>query len=493
MKQKTKKKSTLATANRKSAMTTHTQSFNFNNYIRLNQLPIIITAIFAFLLCINIFIPPLGTKTSTDFGRVMDLFNLYYQPGEKNWDSFHGIFNFDRRLYNGETYNGFMGTSSLFILISFLPNMIIRLFATNSSGLYYLVSLGFTYFVAYIIAFYVMMQLFQDRLPKKPQYLILIGILSIWAFNDILFTEYFNSFFQEPGFIVTIFLFIMCFLRYKSFLLDIILFGLVIFSKQQNLAFILMIIPIFIKHPLNIGKCITTLVIIISILYINVSMNTYAVHMNNENGVLSGILHNTSENEAKQILTNIGLDPELYVLRDRDYWGNIGYIRSNPNDFNLQQQFKNAEQITKIDTIRGYFHYPSKLISNFCEYIKINNTDGPFTGNYVTDDNKKLQNNSLSYFSRIVFNKIQIILLINLLTVIGIMIIFVSSKKLLFNKYKIELSLLLLLNINLLLIIPANFIADGYAETVKHCLEFFVAQAVNLFLIIYCGFGLRVK
>lgn len=392
-----------------------------NEYKSINWWVISFTALFTLILFVNLFMPPLGMKTSTDFGRIMDLFNLYYQPGEMNWGSFHGVFN-TNRPENFATYNGYMATTSIFLFISFIPNYLVRLFTENSSDLYYIVCLGLMYVVAYIYAFYILMLYSYEKISNKIMFTI-FGILAIWSLNDILFTEYFNTFFQEPAFIVTLLLFTVCFLRYKNFFLDIVLFTLIIFSKEQNLTFLLLLIPIYFKHKINIGRIAVTILLIGSVVYIYNNINSYLKVMNTEDGVLSGLLHNSSENEAKEILTKIGLDSNLYVLANRDYWGNIGHIRENPNDINLQQQFQNAAtQISKKHTILGYIYFPQKFMYNYSEYLKITDTSGPFVDNYSFNDNGVLLAEHSSYYSKIVLKNLKYLLLFNLIIVIALII-----------------------------------------------------------------------
>ena len=461
------------------------------------------TLVFAIILIFNLFCPPLGMKTSTDFGRIMDLFHLYYQPGEMNWDSFHSVFNTNRP--DNMSYNGYMTTTSILLAISFIPNYIVRLFIDNGNDLYFIACLGVVYSIIYIFAFYVFMGLIRQRTTKLWLF-TLIAIFTIWGLTDILVTEYFNTFFQEPAFIVCFLLFITCFIRYNSFVVDLILLTLVLFSKEQNLIFLLLIIPIFLKHKVNTIRLISTIILFTGILLIYNNTNSYLKVMNTEDGVLSGLLHNKTDNEAKQILTRIGLNPDMSVLANSDYWGNVSKLRNNPNDINLQQQFEDAATtISKKNTILGYIYFPSIFFSNYAEYIKITTKDGPFVGNYSYNDNGVLIANYSTYFAKIIIKHLGLLLIINLCVVfLGITQYFFKKKLLLLikkdnghiksmlnNKINNEYTLLFTLNAVLLLVIPVNFMGAGYAEVVKHCLELYFAEAINLLLIITVILGYK--
>jgi hypothetical protein len=284
-------------------------------------------------------------------------------------------------------------------------------------------------------------------------------------------------------------LFIVCFLYYRSFWLDTILLGLAIFSKEQNLVFALLLLAIFIKHKPSLAKIIASALVLGSILYVYGAINNYSIHMNSEDGVLSGLLHNTRAEEAQNILSSIGLDPNLYVLRDHDFWGNVAQIRNNPYDMNLQQQFHNAETITKFDTIYGYLNYPGRFFSNYWEYIKLNNIS-PFVDNYITSSDGSLASGYMAYFAKIVLSKVAGLLLINLILSLLLPIYLLKQKWQLNSNSKWHINhknwawLLWIFNFNLLLVIPINFMGAGYAEPVRHCVELIFCESINLILAI---------
>lgn len=444
-----------------------------------------ITLVFALVVFYTIFIPPLGIKTGSDFGRIMDFFNLYYQPGEMNWSSFHAVFNVNRP-FDAPHYGGYFAASSIFLALSFIPNYVVRFFISDSQDLYYIVCLGAMYFIVYVLAFYFLISAMRKQINNKWIFLI-ISLFMIWALSDILFVEYFNSFFQEPALVVGLLLFVAVFLRFNSFTLDLLAYGIVIFSKQQNFIFILLLIPIFIKYQVSFSRIMSVVIITIMVFLVSFKVDTYQKSMNDEDGVLSGLLHNKSADEAKKMLTMLGLDPELYVLAGRDYWGNIGLIRQNPQDVNLITQFQNATSITKLDTIKGYLYFPKQFVINYYDYMRICVENGPLVPyNYSIYDDGTYFASYATYFSFLILKHLNVLLLINLAIVIVLPI--VSKFKQLNMKNVATKNLLVLfyvLNVLALIIIPVNFVGDGFAETVKHTLNLYFLEAINMSLLLY--------
>src|SRR6185437_10844093 len=293
------------------------------------KLQLVFTLLFVAVISFLLFIPPqIGLANSGDFGRIMDIFDLYYTSGYSNFTHFFDVFTFGRPL-NGPHYNGYVATSSLFIFVALLINKIFNIFTNDDYFYIYSLSIVYTFF--YAIGFYLLINYFYKQLKSKYLALIAVSVVTLIILSDSLFVEYFNSFFQEPGYIVCFLLFIACFLQFRIFWLDLLLITLIIFSKSQYLLYLLLLLSLYIKYKANFNLTKVILIIIaMSIpIYVFTQINTYSKGMNQFASVFSGLLHNETKEQGAKILASINMNPEYAVFTDMGYWTVNGQLNSS--------------------------------------------------------------------------------------------------------------------------------------------------------------------
>ncbi len=447
------------------------------------------TLAFTLITCFILFFPPqIGIANSGDFGRIIDIFDLYYVPDYSNFTHFYDTFVFGRP-YDAPTYNGYIATSSIFILISIAINKILTLFSEDN--IYYIYSLSLCYLITYIISFYHLIRIVKTKVSNK---LIAssISCFAILVLTDTLFIEYFNSFFQEGGFIVCLSLFISIFLRFRNYVLDVILLTLIIFSKQQNLIFILLTIPLFIKYGCNLKKAAILGICLLLPLFVYTSINTYAKNLNNFSAFFNGVLHKSTKEEGYNLLSVLNKDTRYSSFSGQGYWGTVGGIQSNKDAEQYQLLQGALQDISRGNIITGYMLNPSKMMNNIIDYLNIVSKEGTFApnlGNYKVDQENKTRVESFHIFSDILKN-INYVLIFNFILSFCIFAYYLKNKNIYRNNFTDYISIILALNITSLLAIPVNIIGDGLEEPIKHFLEVYYTESILLILNILTGLSI---
>ncbi len=462
---------------------------------------LLLIAIMVFLL----FIPPqIGIANSGDFGRIMDIFDLYYTSNYANFTHFFDIFTFGRPV-NAPHYNGYIATSSLFVLVSLVTNKIFTLF--SGDDYFYIYSLGMVYAIFYAIGFYLLIDYLDSRLrgndrscwndrssgngmgggndrSLKHRYLaFMVSIISLIILSDSLFIEYFNSFFQEPGFIVCCLLFVACFLQFRHFWLDLLLITLIIFSKLQYLLYFLLLVPLYVKYRGNfsVPKVIMVIIAMSIPTYVYTQIDTYGKGMNQFASVFMGLLHNNTKEEGARVLSSINMNPAYAVFTGMGYWTVVGQLNSthDQNTYNLWQGAINDS--SQLKSIYGYILQPAKIFTNTYDYLNIAEKEGPFTanlGNYTPDQGQKFRVSSFKLYASCA-QHLRYLFIFNLLFTI----ILISRKKAWLPSNTTKYSLLITLNIISVLAIPVYIIGTGYEEPVKHILDVYFNEGIILIIL----------
>jgi hypothetical protein len=463
---------------------------------KLNPYVLGITLFFLLIICFILLVPPqIGVADSGDYGRILAVFDLYYIPDYTNFKHFYDTFIFGRPD-SAPTYGGYLATTSLFIFLALFTNKIFTAFA-DTNTLFYLYSLSSVYIVFYLAAFFFLQNIIFEKVPHKIIATI-IGIGSALILTDSLFIEYFNSFFQEAGFIVSLLLFVSIFLRYQIFLLDVALLALVIFSKEQNILFFLLIIPIIIKYKgkFNLKKTLIIVAFMTVPMYIFNYINTYAKGINNFDSVYNGLFQDVAQETAATELPKLGLNPQYAIFSSRDYWGTVGELRSSQdtNKYMLWQQAINDS--SHLITLHGYLLNPTKLLNNSFKYLQILQKDGPFApnlGNYKPQYEDSFRVSAFTIFAHFV-KYTGFVIVLNL--VLLCLIVFLMQKKHYLEKGNDKwlrscVSLLCMLNAVVLSTIPVNIIGGGFEEPVKHFFCAYYTIGIIFILSILTIFNLR--
>lgn len=459
----------------------------YNNICKINKYALAFTVLFFLVISFILFLPPqIGIANSGDFGRIMDIFNLYYPPDYTNFSHFYDTFTFGRP--DGvPTYNGYFATTSLFIIPALALNKAFNLFSSNDiNSLFYIYSLSVIYTIAYVIGFYLLLSTIFEKIPNKLLAYI-ASLITLLVFSDSLFVEYFNSFFQEAGFVVCFLLFISCFLRYKIFIVDVILLTLLILSKEQNIVFLLLVVPFFVKYKFNIKKLLIFCLFAAVPFYIFLNVNTYAKGINTFDSIYSGVLHNEPSEVGQKILPQLGLDSKYAVFSGKDFWGVVGELRNtqDQNKYILWQQA--VADSSHLKALHGYFLNPLKLWTNSFDYLHIIQKDGPFApnlGNYKPDQNK-YRVSAFTLFS-CYLKHISYLMILNIILLTGLIIYYIrnnkADKQISHLWMKKNAATLITLNIIAIITIPVNILGGGFEEPVKHFFSAYYTEGVVLIL-----------
>ncbi|MCC2625931.1 MAG: hypothetical protein K0R14_1804 [Burkholderiales bacterium] len=448
---------------------------------------LLLVAVMSFLL----FIPPqIGIANSGDFGRIMDIFDLYYTSNYSNFSHFFDIFTFGRPL-NAPHYNGYVATSSLFVLVSLLINKIFTLF--NGDDYFYIYSLSLVYAIFYAVGFYLLINYLCKQLKHKYLAFVL-SIITLIILSDSLFIEYFNSFFQEPGFIVCCLLFVACFLQFRIFWLDLLFITLIIFSKLQYMLYFLLLIPLYIKYKGNFSLAKVILIIIAMSIptYVFTQIDTYGKGMNQFASVFMGLLHNETKEQGTKVLFDINMNPEYSVFTGMGYWTVVGQLNSthDQNTYNLWQQA--IDDSSQLKAIHGYLLQPAKIFTNTYDYLNIVEKEGPFAanlGNYKTDQGDKFRISAFKLYSSCA-KHLRYLFIFNIL--LTIILIVTARKKAWQTDSTLRYSLLITLNIIAIIAIPVYIIGTGYEEPVKHILDVYFDEGI-IFIMLLLEYSVRLQ
>lgn len=368
-------------------------------------------------------------------------------------------------------------TTHLFILISKLIYMVMD----GASGAFSVFYTGFIYAVVYALGFFFLIR----KIDIKNVYLKYALITaSFILLSDLLFTSFFNTFFDEPAFIVFTLWFTVFFIFYKNATLDILLIFLIMLSKQQNLIFILLLPLLFLKYNKLSKYNILLIIICTCFTYWNYTKNSNEIScQRNFSGFFSGVLHNNTPEEARNILTKLNLDSKLSKYSDFTYWGNTvpQTLKKMIHGSSFEEINNVCAQIKLPQIIKGYIAQPKKIITNTLTYITNIDAYGPYTLYSYSTPAAYTDRYAKSYFSNKILKHSKALLVF--LTLILSMAVILSKKIRFRNKSFFLLSIdYLILSITSIIIC---FIGDGFADTIKHALEYYYLLTIMVMFMVY--------
>ena len=373
-------------------------------------------------------------------------------------------------------------TTHLFILAAKL----IYLAIDGVSGAFSIFYMGVLYTLVYALGFFYLVRKITFTNPYLKWAVIALSFILL---SDLLFTSFFNTFFDEPAFIVFTLWFTVFFIFYNYATLDILLSFLIILSKQQNLIFLLLLPLICLKYRKLFNKYHLLLIIAcLSFTYWNYTKNANDIScQRNFSGFFSGVLHNNTPQETAKLLAQLKLDPALAQYSNFTYWGNTvpQTLTKMIHGTALPVINRVCAQVKLPQIIQGYILQPKKIITNTLSYITNIDTHGPYTlYSYSTPANYQ-DHHSKSYFSAAVLKHSKTLVAWLILALGMIVAYFVVTRR---RQTSEQLLTLLLfasyLSLSILSIIIC-FIGDGFADTIKHALEYYYLLTILVLLVIY--------
>lgn len=446
---------------------------NINNKIVLKYVYILCL----FLLGLTLLLKPVilsGMINSGDPNRIIEVMGIKYsncnifQPTCFEYSLSH--FPEIKLLY-------FSSTSYL-LLFSILINYIVNPIANGYNIISFTIILSSIYLLA--LLYWVK----QIKSTSSTYSAILFGLIVLVMLGDIIYLQYFYTFYQEATFIVFITAFSVYYLYGRYYSLTVLLLMMAVLSKQQNIVFILMLIPIYFKFKKNQKKyffirTIVYLFVCLSAIGFTYHRNSqYNGCMNHVSGFFDGVLHGVSNSDSVNIIKSMKLPADYINYSGLTFWGNTiprADVKKIVDEKNLQDI---CDRVSMSTIVNGYMQNPSKIFSNYFAYIDNIDKFGPLDNNYYTPERFKLL--SLSYFDKIILKNTGLITA--LLAILAIfMIIYRQKIKLSSSRLHCELFLYYLFLMPIMIVV--SFIGDGFADTIKHSLSFYFIIALELLIL----------
>lgn len=195
------------------------------------------TALAAIICAVILFIPPInGYADNGDFYRAMLSNGIYRLPTKDNQYIGYVVTKFGILKYFNENNVAVFSSQALFVKAAVILNKLLY-----SHRYFDIRFLGIVYYVAFLPGIYLLTKALTGTWRRIRSYVI--AILVVLIFADASFILYFNSFFAEPGMLIS-FLYVVGSLillargdyskRWKLLLTYFISVVVLITSKQQN-------------------------------------------------------------------------------------------------------------------------------------------------------------------------------------------------------------------------------------------------------------------
>lgn len=237
-------------------------------------------------------------------------------------------------------------------------------YSRNFFSIYFLSGL---YYLIYVFGFYILLNNTARYFQNKILHIVFI-IICIIIFSDVMFTSYFNSFYQESVFLIAG-LYVFGILLNKKVNYNWLFIALLILSlsKIQNLIFLifplcLVIIKWHRLHKILILVCTISL---ISFVFIQVKGQQKTNEANIYEAVFLGVLLKADKNEQVKVLRENGLkDPDYLRNVGRGYWR----PKNDIYEYNLNEEF--YSKISNGSILKMYFFNPELFIKTGIAGIK---------------------------------------------------------------------------------------------------------------------------
>jgi len=342
--------------------------------------------------------PIIGCADNGDFGRVMP-YGAIGLPDGLSWDDLY--YNYVLKTYAAEpirNINPKYGMPTSTGAVVFIARIIYEIVHKYNGQPFDIRLMGVVYSAFFFLAVTYFLKL-AELLGLRKKNKAAVFALFVFMFMDTGYVAYFNSLYSEA----TIFVFaLLTLLKFALMYFspsgigwaDIFLFSLMFLmfnaSKLQT-VFYLPVLPLFFaalyEKNKSSFKSKSVLAAVMSLLFILngavcvfISMNTLpnARQANIFNSVFVGVLKN--EDRPKEILNELGLDEELSVYQDMDYY-QAALVTDVYSDAFKRDLF---DRITMADISAYYLRHPDRLYDKVNEACRI-------SGNNIPDISRNLE------------------------------------------------------------------------------------------------------
>lgn len=413
-----------------------------------------------YCLQVTVLPPQVGMADNGDFAGLMATIGLKHSS-ENRADIY---FNYFRPYYSLDEKSDFLSCvrnffgkfpASLFTTASALINR-----AVGNSKTYNIIYLGALYSFFYCLAFFLFIQAICKDLNIYSQFLVCL--LAGLIYSDSLFITYFNSFYQEPVFLITFLLFMSVIIRksISSVLPEILVFSASV-SRIQNLIFSIFYAFPFFTNARRI-KFVLFLVILSLVLVWTGSSRTREQSI--FNSYFNGVLVNHPNKE--KALADFRLHRQEYLnFVGKSYWDVFTETTGNKD---IRKDFYSKVTLTKITLY--YARNPQLLLSKLSHafsYIRSTDPGSDSPANYSREYGRK-RYSGLTFFSH---NMAILTILIPIIAVVSMILS-------LFGKRLSELFVMVILFAALPLTVVSCIVCEGFRDFSQRLFPFYSVLAV---------------
>ncbi|MDT0686852.1 hypothetical protein [Autumnicola psychrophila] len=446
----------------------------FPHFVRDHNLNLIATLLFFFFIFYLLFIYEIGLADSADFSRVIDRLGLG-RPFSDASQNFFNYFNLEYPIISDQSipldFSQLIGSLALFLNKIF--------YSQTNFSIYFLSGI---YLLLYTSGYFLLLRNTTHYFKKKGArvgFMLFAGLL----FSDILFISYFNSFYQESIFLISL-LFVLALslarkLNYNFLFIALLVLSL---SKMQNLVFILLPIGLVAHRwqKLNRTLLLISFLVFSSMIFLQLKTQQKTNEANIYEAVFLGVLLKADLESQKKLLSDFNLNDLNYLKNvGRGYWrqGNELY------DYGLAEDFYG--RISNFTVLQMYFENPKLFFKTGLEGLKVlavSSAQPEHLGNLSREDSvdgKKIRVLSL-------LGKILHLILWPIYILISIFYVaFIKSEN-------AENKLMFHLLYYIPLVFCANFISGGINDFIKHNLSLYF-MICCLLLIFYISLNNKLK
>ena len=296
-----------------------------------------------------------------DFQRAMELSNLgFLGPGEM----FSRV---DRYQITDTSEASFLLYPSVQVVFMKICVAVTTVFNSLSGSQQEFHIFVYGIFQAILYALALTFFLSQFSFKSKTREMIFVLIMSI-VLCDIAYVGYFNSFYGEATQHITLIFTVALLIRATKnntitngilFGLSAVCFGLSKFFNIPAAVLLMVLYALVVIRDFKLKKkilflpCIMAVIILFSFVAL---VPSWMKATNTYNSIFYGVLRNTDDYHAKEYLSDLGMDEELYVLRDTHN------SVSNKQALDEIYPTKSADDISYVKILFTYIKNPKRLI-----------------------------------------------------------------------------------------------------------------------------------
>lgn len=338
---------------------------------------LVATALAGMLMVIMLFLPNyLGVADDGSISRVMNSAGVYYTQTEVS-DIYNNYFvkTYSNVLSGYQTRDSLLNSQVLFVKAAvYLDNVITR------DKFFDIRFLALIYSVFYIPAIYLLIKQACMRVKEFSEGFV-IGFIGVLIFADVGYITYFNSFYPEAIWLISLMYCIAAALSfqvkrsvYKDFgaLLVIIISGIVLATSRSQTTIIAILLAVFcLKLLFTRNNWMWGLICVMSAILLSAVSVFSMINMESDfdttskfHAMTRGVLLEASD--PGETLLEFGIDSSYELLADVSSYDYLPVVKaSNPI---LQKDFLN--QYTQLDIAVYYVRHPSALIGMLDVAIK---------------------------------------------------------------------------------------------------------------------------